>query len=98
MLEDEIANGIKVVAPDRVGHPTRQHEARPARNAVAARERELCVGELRGVRLDPLGMVLLELGDRGPITLLNGAEQILRLMLQLLEIGTYRKSNIGHDG
>ena len=86
VLLDHRANGGDVVAPDRVDQLARLHQSRPARRLVAARQHELRIGQLyaRGVR--SLGMVLLELGERGGIAGAHGAEQILGLVLELRQV------------
>jgi hypothetical protein len=42
-------------------------------------------------------VVRLQLGDRGWITGVSGAEQILGLVLELIEVGTDRQATDGHD-
>jgi hypothetical protein len=44
-----------------------------------------------------VGMVRFQLGDCGGVTSPNGAEQILGLVLELIEIGTDRQAADGHD-
>jgi hypothetical protein len=63
MLEHELAHGVLVVAPDRVGHPACEDEPRPARQTVASREHELGVGEPCVERPDLPGVMRPELGD-----------------------------------
>jgi hypothetical protein len=94
---DQPTDGVDVVAPDRGDHLTRLHEARPARRLVAARKDELRVGQLGAPGVDRVGVVTLELRDRRRITLADRAEQVLRLVLELLEVGTDRQVTGRHD-
>ena len=88
---------VDVVAPDRVDQLHGLHEPRPARRLVAAREHELRVGELGVGRVERIGMVLAQLGERGGIAGVNRAEQILGLVLELVEVGTDGQVTNGHD-
>src|SRR5262245_29318523 len=98
MLQDQIADGVYVIAPDRVGHPAGERQARPTRQPIAAGERELRVGKLGGARSDILGMTFLKLSYRDGIASLDGVKQIFGLMFELIEIRANWKVTIGHDG
>ncbi len=97
MLQRQLANGVDVVVPDRVDQLTGEDEPRPARRPVAAREHELRIGELRALRRRRLWMVLLDLRDGIGFAAANGAEQILRLVPELFQVGTDGQATIGHD-
>jgi hypothetical protein len=60
---NELFHGRDVVAPDGVDEVARGHEARPAPHAIASRQRELGVGELRLGRVDRFRVELPEIGD-----------------------------------
>jgi hypothetical protein len=57
----------------------------------------LRVRELGGGRFDPFGMVGPELGYGVRFAGVDGAKEILRLMLELIEIRPKGKATIGHD-
>jgi hypothetical protein len=97
MLQHERAHGADVVVPDRVYQVATDDEARPTRGAVAARERELRVGEL-GVRgVGRLWMEFLEILERFRFTAVNRAKQIFRLVPQVIEVGADGQVTSGHD-
>ena len=58
MARDQCPHRCHVVAPDRIGHATREHEARPSGETVAASQDELRVGQRRGFGRQWSGMVL----------------------------------------
>jgi hypothetical protein len=64
MLHHDPAERGHIVAPDRIDHPAGEHEPRPARDGVTAREGELRVGEPGVAGLDTPGVVLAQLLDR----------------------------------
>jgi hypothetical protein len=93
---DQSLDGIRVVVPDRVHELAALHQPRPARRVMTSREDELRVGELRVRGFDSLWMERGEIGDR-----LGGArairlQQSLRLVFELVEIGTDRMAR-RHD-
>src|SRR5262245_35537140 len=98
MLQNKVADGVYVVAPDRIDHSAGEREARPARQAVASGERELRVGQFGGAGFDILGMMFPQLCDRVRIALPDGMEQVFGLVFELIEVGTDGKVTIGHDG
>jgi hypothetical protein len=55
---------------------------------VASRQRELRIGELRLGGLDRIGVMLPQLGNRSGLSAPECAQQIFRLVLQLIEIGS----------
>jgi hypothetical protein len=91
------ANGVHIITPDGVNHTAREHETRPAGNAVTPGQGELRIGELGIPRLDRFRVMPPQLRDCGAIAVPDLAEQILRLVLELIEIGADRKVTIGHD-
>ena len=74
-----------------------EHEARPTRRLVTAREHELRIGELGAGGIDLVRMVFLELRDGVWIAAMDGAEQVLGLVLQLIQVRTNGKATIGYD-
>src|SRR5215475_1210611 len=98
MLQNQIADGVYVIAPDRVGHPAGEREARPTRQPIAAGERELRVGKLCDAGFDILGVTFLKLSYRDRIAPLDGIKQIFGLVFELIKIGAHWKVTIGHDG
>ena len=90
ILGDERADGVEVVAPDRVREPHGVHEPRPARRLVAARQRQLRVCQPGGSGIDGFRMVLAEFSDRFRVAGMNGVEEFLGLAMELIEIGTDR--------
>jgi hypothetical protein len=97
MLPYQRTNGVHIITPDGVDHTACEHEARPAGDAVASGQGELRIGELGVPRLDRFRVILPQLHDCGKIAVPDLAEQILRLVLELIEIGTDRQMTIGHD-
>ena len=93
----ELAHRVDVVAPDRVGERDRLREPRPARCAIAAREHELRVAQLRVRGIDRVGVVLAQLGERGGVAGVDGAQELLRLALELLWVGADGQVADGHD-
>lgn len=73
-----------------------EHEARPARQSVAARQRKLGINERcrlgGGTRRVERG----EVGYRVDVTPVNGAEQILGLASELTQVGMHGKMTVGH--
>ena len=98
MLQHQVADGVYVVAPDRINHSAGEREARPVRQAIASGERELRVGQLGGAWFEVLWMMFLKLRYRDGIALPDGVEQVFRLVFELIEVGTDWKVTIGHDG
>jgi hypothetical protein len=96
MPRHQRAHRFEVVAADRIGHPAREHEPRPARHAVAPRERMLRIGQPRVRRIDRPRMVTTQLVDGVWLAAPDGAEQITRLMLQLIEVRPDGKMASGH--
>ena len=60
------------------------NEPRPTGRAIAPREYELCVSQLRIGGADPLGMVLAQFDDRIRIAGVNGAKKFLGLTMKLV--------------
>jgi len=92
--QHQLADGVDIASPDRIGHAAGVDQPRPAREAVAARQRGLNVGEFGGCGLDFPGMMLAQFCNRGRIALLYRAQQILGLMPELIEVGTNGKVTI----
>ena len=84
---DERADGVEVVAPDRIRELHRVDEPRPARSLVAACEHQLRVGKLRGSGVTRLGLMFAPLADRIRLAGMEGAEEFLGLTMKLLEVG-----------
>ena len=98
MPRHQLTNGRHVVAPDRVGHPAGEHQSRPARQAVAAGQRALRIGEPDALRLALSRAVLLEHRDRRGIAAPDVAQQILRLVPKLIEVRADGQVAVSHDG
>ena len=92
----DVAQRREVVARNGVDCPDRRDELRPARRSVAASEHELRVGERRDRGSDPLGMELAEVIERRRRPHADVAQQILRLVAQLIEMWTERELASGH--
>jgi hypothetical protein len=88
---------VHIIAPDRVDHPAGEQESRPARDVVAPRQDELGVGQLGGGRIDLSRMVLDQVCERGGVAETDLAEEILRQMPELVEVGADRQATLGHD-
>ncbi len=97
ILLNEFTNHCDVIAPDRVDELAGLDQSRPTRCFITAREGELCISQLDLIGCDFVWVMLVELGDGGRIAFANGAQQILRLVFELIEVRTDGKSTIGHD-
>jgi hypothetical protein len=73
VLEDELADGSSIVAPDGVRHVAGEDEARPACQAVASGESQLCIGELGVSRIDAIGVMVVQIFNGLSIATANGA-------------------------
>jgi hypothetical protein len=98
MLQNQFADGVGVIAPDRVNHSAGEDEARPVRQTVTSGERELRVGQPGGAGLYILRVMFLKLRHRDRVALPDGVEQVFGLVFELIEVGTDWKVTIGHDG
>jgi hypothetical protein len=74
MLQHELPDRVKVIAPDRVDEVAGEDKTWPARRLIAARQNELRVGELRVHWIDLFRVIVLEVRDRGRITSANLAK------------------------
>ena len=90
IARDELADGVQVVTPDRVGELHCVHESRPARSAIASRQHELRIGQLRGRGIDRFGMVFAQIGDCIRSAGVDVAEQFLGLTVKLVQVGPER--------
>jgi hypothetical protein len=97
MLHYQSADRLHIVPPDRINQATGEHKARPARDAVTPGQDELGLCEFRFTWLHGLRMVLPQRVDRRWIAAPDLTKQILRLVLELIEVGTDGKVTIGHD-
>jgi hypothetical protein len=97
ILRRQRANHVDIVAADGIRHSAREHEPRPARDAVAPRERVLRVSEARICRIDRAAMMSAKLGHGIRVAALDGSEQIAGLVLQLIEIRPDWKVASRHD-
>jgi hypothetical protein len=59
---DELSDFARIIAPDRVRELHRLDEPGPVRSVITSGESELCVGELRGCKVERFGMVFAQLG------------------------------------
>jgi len=92
-----VTDGLDVVALNRLDQLADRDQSRPAAGAVAPRENELGVGKLRAFCGDALRMVLAKVADRGPFPVAKGTQQVLRLVLELVQVRPSRKAASGHD-
>ena len=88
--DDERADGLRVVAPDRLREPHPVDEPCPTRRAIAPCEDELCIGQLRGGGINRFRMMVPEPGDGARVAGADGAEEFFGLTLQLLQVGADR--------
>ena len=93
-FDNEIADASEIVTPDRVDEFAGLDQPRPARCLITAGECELRIGKFGLIRRDRLRMMLVEFFDRGWIAAPDVAKQILRLVLELIEVGTDGKVTI----
>jgi hypothetical protein len=84
------------IVADGVSDLAGEHEPRPAREAVAPRQRELRVDKGRGLRLGMRWMMRREIGHRVGITPLNRAKEILGLAPELTQVGMHGEMTVGH--
>jgi hypothetical protein len=92
----DLAQRLEVVARNGVDRLDGSGELRPARRPVAASEDELRVGERRDRGIDPPGMELAEVVERRRRPRADVAQQVLRLVAQLIEMWTERELASGH--
>jgi hypothetical protein len=97
MLDDEGANCLEIVAPDRIREAAGEYESRPAGDAVAAGEHVLRVGELGVACVYVFGMMRTQGRDCRGVAITNRAEKVLGLVSQLLQVGSNGQVTIGHD-
>ena len=98
MGDDHRPRGLDVVSPDGVDQPARQHQSRPVRQAVAPGQRELRIREPGRRRVGNGRVMLPERRDRRGLAAMDLAQQIFRLVSELIEVGADRNVTIGHDG
>ena len=67
------------------------------RSAVASREYELRVGELDAIRAGRMRVALAQFRGGLGVSLLDGAEEVLRLVLELIQVRTDGQVTVGHD-
>ena len=96
MSLEQRAKFLDAIVADGVGHLAREHESRPTREPVAARQGELRVDECRRVGIGMRGMVSREIRERIGITAANRPEQVLGLSSELTQVGMHGKMTVGH--
>jgi hypothetical protein len=90
------AHRLDITVPDGVGHAAGGNQARPTGKAITAGKHKLRIGEPGRCGIDRFGLIFAEIGNRFRIAAANGAQQIFRLMLELVEVGTDGKVTACH--
>src|SRR6185437_14184429 len=80
MLQHDLTNGLNIVAPDSVGESTSKYQPRPTRGFVAARQRQLGVGEFSAGGIDSLRVIVPKFLNRNGISASELAQQIFGLV------------------
>src|SRR5688500_6323768 len=91
MFDDKLAHGFDVVTPDGIDEIAALDQARPTCGSIAACECKLnlCEFHLRWI-CNRVRMKLIELTDCCCIALSNAAQQVFRLMFELVQVRTNR--------
>src|SRR5688572_3511246 len=95
VLHYEFSHRVEIVAPDRVDEFAGLDHSRPAGRAVTSRECQLSIGQRGILRRNWFWVMLIEFLEGGRIATTDIAEKILRLVLELIEVGTDRKVTTG---
>ena len=86
MFQNQFANTVSIIVANGIGHPAGEHQSRPARQTIATRERQLRMRELCFARFDSFRMAFPQFGNCHWVAPPDIAEQILRLLFELIEI------------
>src|SRR5437899_12039935 len=86
IVQHQFAHSFDIAAPDCICHPAGKHQPRPTRQPVTPGKRKLRVGQFGGVWIGWLGVMSLQLCQRGRFTLLDGAEQVVGLVFELFKV------------
>src|SRR5689334_14662966 len=98
MTAYQLTHGFHVAAPDRIRHAACQYQPGPARQSVAAGQRQLRMRKPGFAGFRWFGMMLAQLRNRSSIAGVDLAQQVFGLVFELIEVGENRKMQIGHYG
>src|SRR5206468_812107 len=93
----DAAHCVDIVAPNGIDDLATLDQSRPTRRAIFPREGELRIRELGVRRIYLFGVMCAESGNRVRIAIVNGAEEILGLVLQLIQVRAERQLTGWHD-